>query len=492
MSTGRTSLVAFAAVLVGGCGSLWDTGMPNLGSTDSGLSDGGSGEDAGPSVTLMTSAENAYWQTGTVTAVTSGTADMTVDDTTTYQRWDGFGGAFNEMGWDNLSLLSASDRTKALTLLFDPNNGAGFVYGRIPIGASDFAISRYTDDETPNDYQMTSFSISRDMQYLIPYVKAAMAINPKIHFWASPWTPPAWMKDNNNTDSGNMQDNAQILQAYALYLTKWVQAYDAQGITIEVIHPQNEPNYAEGYPSCVWAAPLYDKFVSMYLGPMFESQNMSTQIYLGTMSNAGMAADPAIVTAVTGDSATMKYIKGFGLQWSMQFEVAQLSAQNLPIVQTEHQAGNYPWDPSTFNPNQAPNDYPYAVESWGLIRDWIKTGVNSYGAWNMVLDTIGKSIDTTRIWPQDALMTVDRTAKTLNVTPAFYVFRHFSQYVQPGATRVGTTGTTLDALAFKNPDGSIVAIMYNMGPSPVMTTLGVGGEKLQFSVPGNGFATVKK
>jgi glucosylceramidase len=163
----------------------------------------------------------------------------------------------------------------------------------------------------------------------------------------------------------------------------------------------------------------------------------------------------------------------------------------LDVWQTEHKAGNYPWA-TPFNMNQAPNDYAYAVESWGLIRDWLKAGVNSYSAWNMVLDTVGLGIDTVRVWPQDALLTVDTSAKTLNVTPAYYVFRHYSQYVDPGATRVATSGSsTLDALAFKNPDGSITAIMYNSGSAAVSTVLAAGNTKLQFSVPANGFATVR-
>ena len=87
----------------------------------------------------------------------------------------------------------------------------------------------------------------------------------------------------------------------------------------------------------------------------------------------------------------------------------------------------------------APNDHAYGVESWGLIRDWIKAGVTAYSAWNMVLDTVGKGIDTTRAWPQNALLTVNTSAKTLNVTPAYYVFRHFSQFVDPGAKVVATT-----------------------------------------------------
>src|SRR5207237_9441370 len=110
--------------------------------------------------------------------------------------------------------------------------------------------------------------------------------------------------------------------------------------------------------------------------------------------------------------------------------------------------------------SKAPNDYAYGIESWGLIRDWLKAGANSYSAWNMVLDTGGNGNDTTRMWPQDALLAVDTSAKTITASPAYYVFRHLSQYIQPGATRVATTGS-LDSLAFKNPDGSVVTVIYN-------------------------------
>jgi glucosylceramidase len=110
----------------------------------------------------------------------------------------------------------------------------------------------------------------------------------------------------------------------------------------------------------------------------------------------------------------------------------------------------------------------------------------------MVLDTVGTGIDAGRRWPQNALLTVDRTAKTLTATPAYYVFRHFSQYVSPGAKRVATSGTALDMLAFKNADGSIVAVLYNSGTAARTTTLSIGGARLQFSIPASGFATVKK
>ena len=175
-----------------------------------------------------------------------------------------------------------------------------------------------------------------------------------------------------------------------------------------------------------------------------------------------------------------------GYQWGMVSRVAAAKPFSLPIWQTEHQCGNYPWV-TPFDASMAPNDQAYAVESWGLIRDWIQAGVTAYSAWNMVLDTVGVGIDTTRVWPQNALLTVDTATKTLNVTPTYHVFRHLSQFVAPGAKVVATSGG--DALAFKNPDGSVVAVMYNAGPAKTMT-VAVAGKKLQFAMPANGWATV--
>jgi glucosylceramidase len=132
------------------------------------------------------------------------------------------------------------------------------------------------------------------------------------------------------------------------------------------------------------------------------------------------------------------------------------------------------------------NDHAYGEESWQLIRDWIVAGVNAYSAWNMVLDTRGRSLAN---WPQNALLVVDRTAKTLTATAAYYAFRHYSRYIAVGATRIGATGTK-DALAFENPDGSIVTEVYNGGSAAKTTTVGVGGALYQFGIPAHGWATL--
>ena len=180
-------------------GSSVGTGGSAVGSTGSGAGGqaGGTGGQAGATggssdtVELMVSGPDAYWSKGDVTKVTSGTADVNVDKNTTYQRWDGFGGCFNEQGWDALSAVSADDIANAMKLLFDPQSGANFAYGRVPLGASDYAMSWYTLDDTAGDYSMDKFSIDRDRQKLIPFIKEALKVKSDLHLWASPWVVPA-------------------------------------------------------------------------------------------------------------------------------------------------------------------------------------------------------------------------------------------------------------------------------------------------------------
>src|SRR6478752_101117 len=457
-----------------------------------GQAGGSSTAGSGPIVNLpdvVTSADGAFWKTGTLTAATSGTADVTADDTSMKQRWDGFGGTFNEAGWDALSVLSAADQALAISLLFDAANGANFAYGRLPIGASDYSMARYTLAETAGDYTMANFSIAQDKKMLIPYIKAAVAVKKDIHLWASPWTPPGWMKDNNSTDNGNMKDDDKTLSAFALYLEKFVQAYAGEGLTIEAVHPQNEPGYVNPYPSCAWSSALYIKFIRDYLGPLFEKDKIAAQIWCGTMSAPG---DGTIATNLANDSKAMAYVKGFGLQWNTKGTVSSLKSKNVPIMQTEHKCGNYDfatdyWSQSSYSASKPQNDYAYGIESWKNIKDWIVAGVNSYSAWNMVLDTLGTNLNASKPWHQNALLTVDRSAKKLTATPAYYVFRHFSQFVAPKATVIGTSGG--DALAFKNPDGTLVLVMYNSGAAK-KATVSLGGSKFTFDMPGNGWATV--
>jgi glucosylceramidase len=500
----------------GMAGAKGTGGAATGGSTGTGgTSTGGATGTGGTAVTMkvITSAPNAYWMTATATTST-GTATVTVNDTSPAQKWDGFGGAFNEIGWNVLTTTAM--QTQAMTMLFSSTDGANFAWGRIPMGASDYATSRYTCDDTgtdvtpsssnrpPADTSMAMFSLTRDGQKLIPYIKAAQAVNPNLRFWSSPWTPPVWLKSGYNSDSGTkkpsyfdggsiISGNSSYLTAYASYYSKFVMGYKAQGINIEVVSPQNEPGYQQNYPSCIWDSATYVSFIKE-LGKAMAPLNV--KVMLGTMSNngdtsAGVARhDTDLATAVLNDSTAAGYLSVAGAQWGvLDAVISGTKFGNLPIWATEHKCGNYPWNPSgypAYNSSKAPNDQAYGVESWGYISKAIRNGkVSAYNAWNMVLDSSGLGIDTTRDWKQDALLVA--SGSTVTATPAYYVFRHLSQYVQPGATVVGTSGG--DAVAFKNTDGSVVVAMYNSG-SATTYVVSIKGQKLSFAMPGTGWATV--
>jgi glucosylceramidase len=483
-SSGGTSATGSGGTSTTGGSGGTSSGTGGTGGSSSSASAGSTGTPS--TITLATYGPNSPWKTDQAKEGT-GTADVTVNDGSPAQDWEGFGAAFNEKGWYYLTKLSEADRNQAMNLLFAAD-GANFAWGRIPIGASDYAMDRYSCNETKDDVSMSKFSIDRDKEKLIPFVKAAKAVKNDLHFWASPWSPPTWLKsgpfnDDSAFDGGKMKTDGTSLKAHADYLVKFIQAYGDEDIKIEIISAQNEPGYSGTYPTCGWDPTAYATLVGKYLGPALTTANLSVKIMLGTFN--GGTGDTDIVKAVMTDATAKPYVKVMGFQWGMDGSIATVKQYGVPVWQTEHKCGNYPWE--TYNKDKAPNDQAYAVESWGLIRDWIKKGVTSYSTWNVVLDTIGVGIDSARVWPQDSLLIVDEAAKKLIATPAYYVFRHFSQFVKPGAKVVGTTGG--DAVAFKNGDGSIVTVVYNKDSAEKTMTVAAGGKKLQAAVPGNGWAT---
>jgi glucosylceramidase len=434
-----------------------------------------------PRPTLVVSGEGDYWRASGWTEVPEATPTLTVDGSITHQRFDGFGGEFNEAGWDALMALAAPDRERAIELLFG-EDGAHFTWGRLPVGASEYALERHTLNETPDDWEMTDFSIERDREYLLPYVHAALEVAPALRFWAVPFTPPTWMKEVAHTDGSRIRNEPEVLTAYALYLARYVEAYAEEGIEIRALHPQNEPELAADYPSCEWSAESFARFTSDHLGPTLEARGLSTEIWLGSL---GLPDASDFALEVLADSNAAPWFAGIGAGWdatTLPEAVAQVF--DGPIFHTLHSPGNEPWNGGL---PQAPNDHDYAVQSWGLIHHWISRGVQSYSAWNMVLDSDGLGLATT-LWSKNAPLVVDRNAGALIVTPAYYVFRHVSQFVEVGAVRIDLVGG--EGLAFHNPDGSTVVIVHNPELDEVPVSLAIDGTVIEFAVPARGWATL--
>jgi glucosylceramidase len=206
----------------------------------------------------------------------------------------GFGGCFNELSWIALQRLSEDQRQEVLDLLFAPQaDGLRLNFCRMPIGASDYGAKWYSHNETPGDYAMASFSIDGDRENLLPYMREAYRRNPGIKLFASPWSPPTWMKNPPVYNYGRLIWTEENLAAYALYFARFVEAYAQEGIHVDQIHPQNEPVADQKFPSCLWTGRQYAEFIGKYLGPLFAQRGLDTEIFLGTINAPDRAACPS-------------------------------------------------------------------------------------------------------------------------------------------------------------------------------------------------------
>ena len=366
-----------------------------------------------------------------------------------FQTIDGFGGSFNELGWVALNKANKADAKKVIEALFG-KDGANFNLARIPIGASDFGLDGYSLAMTPEDYELKDFSIERDQKHLLPYIKAAMKVRPDLKNWASPWSAPAWMKDNNSYSKGSLRDEPKIYQTYANYFAKFINAYRAEGVNLYAITPQNEPNITNIYPTQEWKSSQLSKFIGSYLGPTLERKNIDIEIWLGLNGDPPSNGDNENyrLTQILENKKVSDYLTGVGFQYDSKNQIA-IANELYPekkLMQTESVCFN------------GDNTWQQAEELYQLMKQYLEGGANAYFAWNMILNETGKS---TWDWAQNAPITVNQHTGKVTYNGEFYVYKHFSHYIQPGAKLVKTTGNWEDRISFVNPDASIVTVVAN-------------------------------
>lgn len=423
------------------------------------------------------------WNEKEVFQTESGSPNLTLTEQT--QRIiEGFGGCFNELGMTAIQHLNEEDRNKVYDALFDPNGECKFNICRLPIGASDYALEWYSHNEVDSDYHMEYFNIDRDRNYLIPYIKEALKRNPEMKLFASPWSPPTWMKSPKAYNYGKLRWEKEVLEAYALYFVKFVEAYKQEGITIDQIHVQNEVVADQKFPSCVWTGEQLREFISDYLGPAFEKHGLDTEIWLGTINGIveqlfqKSASDyDQLANTVLSDPEAYQYIKGVGYQWAGKYAIQQTvqSYPELRYMQTENECGD------------GKNTWEYAQYVYNLFRHYFVNGANSYVYWNMVLEPFGRS---TWGWEQNSMITVDPETKEVIYNPEFYVMKHFSHFVTPGAVRIETLGSwTGNTVAFKNPDGSKVVVIANPFKDQRELCIEANNETYKFTLEPDSFHT---
>jgi glucosylceramidase len=400
---------------------------------------------------------------------------------------EGFGGAFSEQGWQALQQIDKQNQDKIFNALFS-NEGANFEICRVPVGASDFGLEWWSLNNTRGDFKMENFSIKRDKQYYIPYIKAAMEFKPELKVWASPWSPPAWMKASNffackgenawDNCCEEISENSHLIfteqnqEAYALYLAKFVNAYQNEGINLYALHVQNEPAACQIFPSCLWTGEQLRDFIKNYLGPHFDLNNVDAEIWLGSINNGEFNKYAGIVLA---DEEAKKYISGVGYQWAGKNAIGENHAKypNMKLMQTESECGN------------GLNTWEFSEYTFSLINHYLKNGANSYLYWNMVLDEHAFS---TWMWRQNSLVTVNTANKTYSFNPEFYLMKHFSHFIPVNSYLLENKIDNL--LAFLTPKNKVVIVFNNNQDDSIQKTFKIHSKTYSFTFKPHSFSTI--
>ncbi len=448
-------------------------------------------EDDG--VRLVTTTAESAWQKGVVYKPAFGWELLNLKVEAAKGRpMEGFGACFNELGWTSLKALSAEDREGVMKELFDPQAGARFTYCRMPIGANDFATEAYSYDETAGDFALKDFSIAHDRGTLVPFIQAALKQQPGLRLWASPWTPPSWMKRNDfyaeakaypgMKENGIRPDQVghegedmfrlepKYLEAYARYFAKFVEAYRAEGIRVGMVMPQNEFNSAQNFPSCTWTPQGLAAFLK-YLGP--EMKKIGVEVFFGTLERGNVKLlDEVMKTKGAGE-----WVKGVGVQWAGKNALPEIRAEypELPVFQSEQECGD------------GSNSWSYTGYCWQLMKDYFRNGACGYMYWNISTAEGGKS---TWGWAQNSLVSVDAEAKTFKWNHDYYLLKHLTHFVEVGARLVEVSGTCDDALGFVNPDGTHVMLVRNELPHAQRVQVQVGARAVMVELPPDSVATL--
>ncbi len=422
------------------------------------------------------------WQNGNAPAG----ATITVDTSRRYQEITGFGASFTDSSaWLVGTKLDARTRDALMHDLFGiGDNGIGLSFLRQPMGASDFAVAgSYSYDDMPagqTDPTLAHFSVDHDRAYIIPLLREARRINPRLTVMATPWSPPGWMKTSDSMIGGTLR--ADAYQPLADYFTKFVEAYAAAGVPVNYITPQNEPLYVPGgYPGMSLPAQQEDQLIANYLGPELRAHHLATGI-LGYDHNWDVIGYPETMYA---DPAATGYVAGtawhcYGGDVQTQ-STSHNDYPNKPAFQTECSGGTWEGD-----------DQAGFAGALGLVINSTRNWARGVIRWNMALDEnngpTNGGCDTCR-----GVVTVHQAPDgtwTYDKTVDYWGLGQVSRYVRPGAHRVASNnlGAVTD-VAFTNPDGSTALVAFNTGTTAHAFRVRWGNRSFGYTLAGGAAAT---
>ncbi|MBP1841303.1 glycoside hydrolase family 30 protein [Formosa algae] len=382
-----------------------------------------------------------------------------VNPNKTFQEFLGIGGAITDASAEVFAKLRPETQEELLQAYFT-KDGIGYNIIRTSIHSCDFSSGSYTYIDE-GDAELTSFSIAHDKEFRIPMIKKAAAlIQDDLIFYASPWSPPAFMKTNNDMLHGGKL-LPEYNQAWANYYVKFIEAYEAEGLPVWGLTIQNEPMAVQIWESCIYTAEEERDFLKNYLGPTLEKAGMADKNIVVWDHNRDLLSHRA--NTIFEDPEAAKYAWGIGFHWYETWAGGDPMYDNLNNVQE-----SFPTKNSLFtegcNEGFTQEKYQYwpNAERYGnsMINDF-NNGVTGWTDWNILLDENGGPNHVGNLC--FAPIHADTKTGELIYTPAYYYIGHFSKFIHPKAKRVSTTTSrsTIESTTFKNIDGTMVTVVMN-------------------------------
>lgn len=376
-----------------------------------------------------------------------------------FQKFVGIGGALTDAAAETFYKLSPDKRQEFLKLYFDPKEGIGYSFARTNMNSCDFSSDMYTY-VTEGDRSLSSFNISHDLKYKVPFIKECMNTSGgHLRLFVSPWSPPAYMKDNNDMLHGGKL-LPEFKKIWADYYVKFIKAYEKEGIPVWGLTVQNEPMAKQTWESCIYSAEDEMTFIRDYLGPALKKNKMESKKLIAWDHNRDLLFHRA--NTLLSDKKARKFIWGIGFHWyeswtgGKQFENTKRVEEAFPnkkLLLTE--ACNYPFDWATFDQWKWGENY-----GENMINDF-NNGAVAWTDWNILLDETGgpNHVQNFCFAPIHA-KTMDNTIHLMN---SYYYIGHFSKFIKRGARRISTSSNRAQLLntGFINKDGSVVLVIMN-------------------------------
>ncbi len=407
----------------------------------------------------------------------------------------GFGGAFTEAAGHTLARMSPEKRQEVIDAYFHPVKGIGYSFCRTHINSCDFSTKNWACDETPGDVELKDFTLAHDRQWLIPLIRDAFHTSARpIRLFASPWSPPAWMKTTGRMNDGGAL-KPEYREVWARYFARWIKEYEAEGIPIWGVSIQNEPEAKTAWDNCLYTHEEERDFLKI-LGPTLEQEGLGRIKIIVWDHNKDHMIERA--DTILSDPEAARWAWGVGFHWYSDSDLNSCD-NNEPLRYIHEKYGL----PLVFTEGCNPYpDNPKGVKS--LVGQWwtgekyahhIISDLNSWTAawtdWNIVLDECGGP---NHVFNHcDAPVICDTARDTIHYNSPYYTIAHFSKFIPPGSVRIplkNSDNTKVEATAARTTDGQIIIVALNPADVPVGYRLEIDGVCVDLTLPAHAIQSV--